>query len=94
MDKNKPIWQFIEELDKAGMKLIEKNDLKGFMKYIDETGNTICGEHPIKLLMNTIQYSSKKLNTTFVKYDQSGKVTNESDSSVSYASSVTFIRDA
>ena len=54
MDKNKPIWQFIEELDKAGMKLIEKNDLKGFMKYIDETGNTICGEHPIKLQEKTI----------------------------------------
>lgn len=94
MDKNMPIWQFIEKLDRTGMNLIEKNDIQGFNDYIKNTGNTICGEYPIKVLMNTIKNSKKDLKTQFVKYDQSGKVTEPNDSSVSYASSLTFIGEA
>ncbi len=39
------------------MGLIEKNDLKNFDKYLENTGNTICGEQPIRLLMSTIRQS-------------------------------------
>jgi MEMO1 family protein len=53
------------------MALIERHDIKGFTKYIDETGNTICGENPIKVLISTVLHSRLKLNTKFVQYDQS-----------------------
>jgi predicted class III extradiol MEMO1 family dioxygenase len=55
------------------MSLIEKNDTKGFDKYIEETGNTICGEFPIRILMHTIKNSKqyKNINTKFVQYNQS-----------------------
>ena len=72
------------------MSLIENHDLKGFTKYIDETENTICGQNPIKVLMSTILNSKLKLETKFVRYDQSEKVTRFDQSSVSYASAVTF----
>ena len=73
------------------MNLIEKNDLKGFDGYIENTGNTICGEQPIRLLMSTINHSKYKAQTEFVRYAQSEKVKNFDDSSVSYASAVSFI---
>ena len=53
------------------MKLIEKQDLKGFEKYLDVTENTICGRNPIRLLLSTINHSKLKVNTQFVQYDQS-----------------------
>ena len=73
------------------MKHIEKQDLKGFSKYLDETDNTICGRNPIRLLLSTINHSKQKLNTQFVKYDQSEPVKTMSQSSVSYASAITYI---
>lgn len=76
------------------MTLIEKNDTKGFDKYIDQTGNTICGEFPIRILMHTINQSKnyKKLTTKFVQYDQSEKVKSFNGSSVSYAAGVTYLK--
>ena len=53
------------------MGLIEKQDLSGFTEYLNNTGNTICGENPIKLLLSTISHSNFKYETKFVKYDQS-----------------------
>jgi AmmeMemoRadiSam system protein B len=38
-----PIWKHIENLDQQAIKLIEQNNIDGFRKYLDETGNTICG---------------------------------------------------
>ena len=86
-----PIWQTIEKLDKAGMELIEKNDIGGFDSYIKSTQNTICGEHPIRVLMNTVRQSKLGASTQFVKYAQSEKVVSEAESSVSYASAITFL---
>ena len=40
--------------------------------------------------MNTIKCSELPIKTNFVKYDQSGKVKDFDDSSVSYASSISF----
>jgi predicted class III extradiol MEMO1 family dioxygenase len=57
------IWKYIEKLDHEGMKLIEKNDIGGFGKYLDQTENTICGEQPIRILMSTIKYSKLETKT-------------------------------
>lgn len=79
------IWQSIEKMDKEGMRHIENQDLNSFISYLNDTENTICGRNPIILLLSSINHSRVAFRTKFVKYDQSSKVRNPSDSSVSYA---------
>lgn len=47
----------IEKLDRMGMELIEKNDLNGFLKYMKNYENTICGRIPLKVYMATIRHA-------------------------------------
>jgi AmmeMemoRadiSam system protein B len=77
-------------MDREGMRLIESHDSAGFRKYLKETQNTICGRHPISLLLNVISKSQLNLRTEFVRYDQSEHVKDSRGSSVSYASGVTY----
>lgn len=73
------------------MELIEKHDIPGFQKYLEETENTICGEKAIQVLLALVNAVSNKCETKFVNYAQSSKVESKEDSSVSYASSYTLI---
>jgi len=84
-----PIFKQIEEMDKEGMSFIERLDVKGFKQYLKSTRNTICGRHPIGVLLNAIVQCSpswENINIKFVKYAQSNQVKHEKESSVSYAS--------
>ncbi|KRX05425.1 hypothetical protein PPERSA_05534 [Pseudocohnilembus persalinus] len=87
------IHQSIEKLDKKGMEFIEKQDSKKFNEYLQDTDNTICGRHPIGILLQIIENSKFKeqLKTQFLQYAQSNKCTKQTDSSVSYAAGVTYI---
>ena len=87
------IWQSIEKLDGEGMNHIQNHDYSGFSKYIASSKNTICGRHPIGVFLKTIEYSKlgKELKTKFVKYAQSEQVKEGSQSSVSYASGISFV---
>lgn len=85
------IWQSIEAMDRQGMALIETQDPASFRQYLSQTKNTICGRHPISLFLSTLQTSGLSASTKFVRYAQSEKVTNPRGSSVSYASSVTYL---
>ena len=49
-----PIHRQIELLDGEALSLIEQGDLTGFCNYQSETGNTICGEYPIMILLATM----------------------------------------
>ncbi|KRX00104.1 hypothetical protein PPERSA_07211 [Pseudocohnilembus persalinus] len=91
--KKTPIYQSIQNLDKQGIQIIEKQDLKQFQQYLDDTGNTICGRRPIQILLETINQSKNKqqIKTSFLSYDQSGQCLEKTDSSVSYASLITYI---
>lgn len=40
------------QLISQGMDVIEKLDPQGFSEYLKEYGNTICGRHPIGVLLN------------------------------------------
>lgn len=68
-------------------------EIRGYINYLEETENTICGRHPIGVLLNIINYSAQKnkLKTLLTKYAQSSQVTKKNDSSVSYASLVTYL---
>lgn len=48
----------IEKLDRIGMDLIEKHDLKGFKAYFDTYQNTICGRMPLMVLLAIINAPS------------------------------------
>lgn len=92
------IWQSIEELDKEGMSIIENGNHSEFCTYQRHTENTICGRHPIGVLMSALTYCSAYSNhiftTCFVKYKQSSKCVKMSDSSVSYASALVYTSDS
>ncbi|KAJ3159235.1 hypothetical protein HDU86_001838 [Geranomyces michiganensis] len=86
-EKEAPIHKRIEALDKQGMAEIESLDHKRFASYLKKTKNTICGRHPIGVLLAALE----KLETTgakikFVRYAQSTQAQSVRDSSVSYAS--------
>ncbi|CAL1272667.1 unnamed protein product [Larinioides sclopetarius] len=84
------IYQSIEKLDEMGMNIIEEMSPTGFTSYLKKYGNTICGRHPIGVLLNAVaslqqQGNGIKPSLKFLKYAQSSKCLNNYDSSVSYA---------
>lgn len=78
----------ITRLDHEGMDLIERLDTDAFASYLGRTHNTICGRHPIAVLMHALRASASDWDLKFIKYDQSSKAVSRNDSSVSYASAV------
>ncbi|KAL6765289.1 MEMO1 family [Haematococcus lacustris] len=80
-----PIWKSIQWLDETGMKAIETGQPTAFSQYLSKYGNTICGRHPIGVLLNMLQHAATLFNVKFVKYDQSSRCERMNDSSVSYA---------
>jgi AmmeMemoRadiSam system protein B len=79
------IWQSIEKLDKTGIELIEAQEADDFDKYLNQTENTICGRHPISVLLYALKYSKLETKTELLYYTQSSQVKNAKQSSVSYA---------
>ncbi|KAJ1910641.1 hypothetical protein H4219_006159 [Mycoemilia scoparia] len=49
-----PIWKSIENLDKEGMSAIETMVHKDFDAYLKKSKNTICGRHPIGVLLGAV----------------------------------------
>eukprot|EP00056_Hartaetosiga_gracilis_P010366 m.152493 g.152493 ORF g.152493 m.152493 type:complete len:291 (+) comp13302_c1_seq4:131-1003(+) len=86
------IYQSIEAVDKRGMALIEEQNTKGFKEYLHKTKNTICGRHPIAVLMHALEGLDERRKTVkFLHYAQSSQCLRKSDSSVSYASAAITI---
>jgi len=81
-----PIYKSIEAMDSEGIQNIESGDPESFGKYLKQTKNTICGRHPISILLWALQYNKQKYTIQGVHYAQSSKCTSAKDSSVSYAS--------
>lgn len=84
------IYESIEKLDEMGMNIIEEMSPTVFTSYLKKYGNTICGRHPIGVLLNAISSLKQsgngiKPSLKFLKYAQSSKCLNNYDSSVSYA---------
>ena len=81
----------IEKLDKKAMDIIESKDPKNFTSYLEETSNTICGRKAITIFLYTIHHSKIDSTTKFIRYDQSSKVIETYDSSVSYAVGINYV---
>eukprot|EP01089_Gocevia_fonbrunei_P015927 TRINITY_DN4813_c0_g1_i1.p1 TRINITY_DN4813_c0_g1~~TRINITY_DN4813_c0_g1_i1.p1 ORF type:complete len:320 (-),score=44.43 TRINITY_DN4813_c0_g1_i1:66-1025(-) len=86
------IHESIEWLDKTAMTCVETQDPYKLRNYHKTYKNTICGRNPILLLMHTILQCSTTFDLSFIKYAQSSKCKIKSDSSVSYASAVLWVK--
>jgi len=89
------IHEHIAALDHRGMAAIEAQDADAFRAYLRETDNTICGRHPIGVLLEAMRASARadRYRTSFLRYAQSSPCRKMSDSSVSYASAVVTVTD-
>jgi len=84
---SKNIPENLEKLDLGAVEKITALDFQGFSDYIADTGATVCGANPIKLLLKTIELSSSddKVTSRLVDYTTSGKLTGDYSHCVSYA---------
>lgn len=84
-DFSMDIHESIELLDREAMTHIETRRPEAFEAYLNKTRNTICGRHPISVLMYAMNDQHR---IQFVHYSQSNKVESQRDSSVSYAAAI------
>ena len=71
----------LEKLDMGAWGFIEKKDLDGLAKYIEQTRTTICGRCPIGILLAMLP---PEMAPHLLKYDTSGRITGDTTNSVSY----------
>lgn len=90
-----PIWKSIEILDKYGMKTLtnseNSNKYDNWKKYLEISGNTICGANPFSIILASFKNVNENIEFHWPKYAQSSQVEHVDDSSVSYASGYAII---
>jgi AmmeMemoRadiSam system protein B len=91
---DRPIHESIAAVDKQSMDAVETGRYEAFLEQIEETGNTVCGRHPIGVFMAAVERCEGlgedewKGRFKFLRYERSGFVERVGDSSVSYCSAV------
>ncbi|KAJ1990166.1 hypothetical protein EDC05_004222 [Coemansia umbellata] len=75
-----PIWESIKRLDWKGMEAIATMSHEAFAQYLAETENTICGRHPIGVILAAINtlYSPDQLSKASSAASGDGSATNDS----------------
>lgn len=91
IQKHEPaIHESISAFDTATMAAITTGDTEKFLETIQTTGNTVCGRHPIGVIMAAIEKltggKGERGKFHFVRYERSSDAVEVSDSSVSYVS--------
>ncbi|CEL95633.1 unnamed protein product [Vitrella brassicaformis CCMP3155] len=96
--QGKHINDAISDLDRQGIALIEQHKAEAFALYLKIQGNTICGRHPICILLRMLERLPPELlsclHTKMVHYSQSSRVESRDDSCVAYAALVTALQIA
>lgn len=87
---NPAIHESIAAVDLQCIEAVETGEHQKFLDVIEETGNTVCGRHPIGIIMAAMEAMKQKTNEVqsfnFVRYERSSDCRSIRDSSVSYAS--------
>ncbi|EME88402.1 uncharacterized protein MYCFIDRAFT_86111 [Pseudocercospora fijiensis CIRAD86] len=92
-----PIHESIKTVDFECMGACESGSHSKWLSTLEETGNTVCGRHPIGVIMAAIEQVRKDSGEQhaglfkFVRYERSSEVKRIGDSSVSYASAFAVI---
>ena len=85
LNKKHSINENISIMDKEGLKTLEDSDpINAFKSYLKTTGNTICGQEAILLLLEILKHLKFNGSWCLVDYDQSNDLVSSKDSSVSY----------
>ncbi len=71
----------LRKINMAAWDCIQRKDVAAFEKHLETTGDTICGECPIRVLLSMLPAES---TPTLLKYDTSGRMMNDTTNSVSY----------
>lgn len=80
------IWQSIEFLDRLAMEVALSGKVAAWDDYIEATGNTICGQKPLGIVLRLLEKKGGSNGFQWLGYSQSSQATGPSDSSVLYAS--------
>lgn len=96
---NPPIFESIGHLDKLAMDAIEGGKHQDFLNNLQETRNTVCGRHPIGVIMAALEVllqdgkisSQENGRFKFIQYKRNEDVHDIYGSSVSYASAVAVL---
>ncbi|EME49005.1 hypothetical protein DOTSEDRAFT_67898 [Dothistroma septosporum NZE10] len=97
LPKDPAIHESIKVVDFQCMGACESGSHEAWLNVLDKTGNTVCGRHPIGVMMAAVEKLREDLDRLdagafkFVKYDRSSLVNRVGDSSVSYASAYTIV---
>ncbi|KAF2132187.1 UPF0103-domain-containing protein [Dothidotthia symphoricarpi CBS 119687] len=85
-----PIHESIAAVDQESMDAAESGSHEAFLDQLRETGNTVCGRHPIGVFMAAVEEAEGLSDGTgrfkFLRYERSSLVEHVQDSSVSYCS--------
>lgn len=80
-----PLHASIEFLDRSGMRAASAGSTV-WEDYIESTGNTICGQKPVSVVLHLVEKHVDGPLFEWIGYLQSGQAVDALDSSVSYAS--------
>ncbi|KAH7120005.1 MEMO1 family [Dendryphion nanum] len=86
---SRPIHESIAAVDLESIDAVETGEHHQFLEQLEDTGNTVCGRHPIGVFMAAVEQAELKEGEgrfKFVRYERSSLVESVRDSSVSYAS--------
>lgn len=95
-----PIHESIKAVDFRCMGACEGGKHDEWLGVLEETGNTVCGRHPIGVVMAAVEVLGKEGKGAgedgsgrfrFVRYERSSEVTGVGESSVSYASAFAVV---
>jgi AmmeMemoRadiSam system protein B len=90
------IYDSISAVDIATMKTITTGQTQEFLKILRATGNTVCGRHPIGVIMAALEEVAGSSpgdegKFHFIRYERSSDPDDVSESSVSYVSAVAVL---
>ncbi|KAK5659290.1 hypothetical protein OQA88_1383 [Cercophora sp. LCS_1] len=88
-----PIHEVIRVLDELAIDAVKTGSHVGFYKTVQETQNTVCGRHPIGVVMAALEHVKEegKGKFNFVQYQRSNLVKKSNDFSVSYVSAYAIV---
>ncbi|OQO12787.1 hypothetical protein B0A48_02251 [Cryoendolithus antarcticus] len=91
--KDPEIHESIRQVDFESMATCESGSHEGWGKELRRTGNTVCGRHPIGVMLAMMEEVDvgNKGRFRFVRYERSSLVRSIGESSVSYASAFAVI---
>jgi hypothetical protein len=91
------IHESISAFDIATMTAITTGSARIFLDTIDRTGNTVCGRHPIGVIMAALEVvtankpAGEQGRFQFLRYERSSDAVDVDDSSVSYVSALAVL---